>query len=608
MGDDWSNEFQILIQVENMNGKYYVMRSFLIILCIHCVALVHSQQRSYCNPVNIDYGYTPFERFSIQGKHRATADPVIVNFKDKLFLFSTNQEGYWYSDDMLHWNFVYRKFLLDDKYIHDLNAPAVWAMKDTLYVYGSTWELDFPIWKSVNPTEDEWEIAVDTLNVGAWDPAFFFEEEQNKLYLYWGSSNEFPLLGTEIQMHNLKTTGITRPIMQLHPEQRGWERFGEYNDNVFLSPFVEGAWLTKYKGMYYFQYSAPGTEFSGYADGVMVSDNPLEGFRYQKHNPFSYKPGGFARGAGHGATFQDKYGSYWHVATIFISVKNNFERRIGIWPAGFDDEDVMYCNTAFGDYPTFLPEFAQGRDFTEGLFTGWMLLNYSKPLLVSSTLGGFHANFAVDEDIRTYWSAETGEAGEWIQSDLGEISTIHAIQINYADQDAEFLGKTLGKKHQYVIYGSNDGNEWKLVSDKRQNQNDVPHDYIELENPVEFRYIKLVNHAMPTGKFAISGFRIFGKGPGAKPNKVENFVVLRAPVDEAGNRMASWMKWQQNTLADGYNIYFGKDPDKLYGSIMVYGTNEYYFTGMDKYDAYYFQIEAFNENGVSEKTEVMKVE
>jgi hypothetical protein len=44
---------------------------------------------------------------------------------------------------MLDWKFVQRKFLRDNKYTHDLNAPAVWAMKDTLYVFGSTWEQDF---------------------------------------------------------------------------------------------------------------------------------------------------------------------------------------------------------------------------------------------------------------------------------------------------------------------------------------------------------------------------------------------------------------------------------------------------------------------------------
>lgn len=581
---------------------------YLWILILFGSMSTFAQQKTYCNPINIDYGYTPFERFAENGKHRATADPVIVNFQNRLFLFSTNQEGYWHSDDMLNWKFVSRKFLLDDKYKHDLNAPAVWAMKDTLYVYGSTWELDFPIWKSTNPTVDDWEIAVDTLNVGAWDPAFHYDEDDNKLYLYWGSSNEYPLFGTEIRVNDLQTTGITRPIMRLHPEERGWERFGEYNDNVFLPPFTEGAWMTKHNGKYYFQYAAPGTEFSGYADGVMVSKNPLEGFRYQKHNPFSYKPGGFARGAGHGATFQDNYGNYWHVSTIFISVKNNFERRLGIWPAGFDKEDVMYCNTAFGDYPTFIPEFADGKDFTQGLFVGWMLLNYNKPVQVSSTLGGFESNYAVDEEIQTYWSAKTGNKGEWFQSDLGEISTIHAIQVNYADQDAEFLGKTLGKKHQYVIYGSNDMKNWKVVVDKSKNQSDVPHDYIELEKPVKFRYLKIENHHMPTGKFALSGFRVFGKGAGEKPATPENFVALRTAPDKEGNRMASWLKWKQSPLADGYNIYFGKDPDKLYGSIMVYGDLQYYFTGMDKFDAYYFQIEAFNENGISARSELIKAD
>ena len=584
-----------------------LLRFCFIGLYFLAIGGIWSQQKTYCNPINIDYGYTPFERFSTKGKHRTTADPVIVLFRDRLYLFSTNQEGYWHSEDMLHWEFVSRKFLRDDKYIHDLNAPAAWVMKDALYVYGSTWELDFPIWKSTDPVDNKWEIAVDVLNVGAWDPAFYYEEEEDRLYLYWGSSNEYPLLGTEIRTDDLQTTGETRPIMRLHPEDHGWERFGEYNDNTFLNPFVEGAWVTKHNGKYYFQYAAPGTEFSGYADGVLVSEQPLGGFRYQKHNPFSYKPGGFARGAGHGSTFQDKHGNYWHVSTMVISVKNNFERRLGIWPAGFDQEDVMFCNTAYGDYPTYIPEEAHGKDFSQGLFAGWMLLNFQKPVEVSSTLGGYKANYAVDENIKTYWSAQTANAGEWIQTDLGSPCTIHAIQINYADQDVEFMGKTLGKTHQYMTYGSNDGLEWQVVVDKSKHQADTPHDYVELVKPVQFRYLKLENISMPTGKFAISGFRVFGKGTGFVPDPVEDFVVLRSPIDKAGNRHVSWLKWKQNPLADGYHIFFGKDPEKLYGSMMVYSTNEYYFTGMDRTDAYYFQIEAFNENGISSRSEIVRI-
>ena len=62
-------------------------------------------------------------------------------------------------------------------------------------------------------------------------------------------------------------------------------------------------------------------------------------------------------------------------------------------------------------------------------------------------------NLSVDEDIKTYWSAKTANKGEYLISDLGEKSTINAIQINYADQDADIMGKpetTLG--HKYIIY------------------------------------------------------------------------------------------------------------------------------------------------------------
>ncbi|MET7037679.1 MULTISPECIES: discoidin domain-containing protein [Elizabethkingia] len=585
------------------------MKKILFGAAILSVFIANAQQKTYANPVNVDYGYTPIPNFATQGKHRATADPVIVTFKGKYFMFSTNQWGYWWSDDMLNWKFVSRKFLLPQHKVYDeLCAPAVFVMKDAMYVIGSTHNPDFPIWKSTDPTKDNWEIAVKEFKVGAWDPAFHYDEDTDKLYLYWGSSNAYPILGTEINTKTLQSEGYVKPLLGLEPSEHGWERFGEYNDNTFLPPFIEGAWMTKHNGKYYLQYGAPGTEFSGYGDGVYVSDKPLEGFTYQSHNPFSYKPGGFARGAGHGATFEDNYKNWWHISTIVISTKNNFERRMGIWPAGFDKDDVMYTNTAYGDYPTYLPQYAQGKDFSKGLFAGWMLLNYQKPVQVSSTLGGFQPNLAVDEDIKTYWSAKTGNAGEWYQTDLGDISTVNAIQINYADQDAEFLGKTLNKMHQYKIYASNDGKSWKTIVDKSKNQKDVPHDYVELETPVKARFLKMENLKMPTGKFALSGFRVFGKGTGEKPSAVENFVALRAEPRKNADRRSVWFKWKQNDLADGYVIYFGKSPDKLYGSIMVYGKNEYYFTGADKSDAYYFQIEAFNANGISDRTPIMKSE
>ncbi len=571
--------------------------SAFVILSVH-FTLNAQDQKTYCNPVNIDYGYTPIPDFTAGGRHRTTADPAIVKYKNLYFLFSTNQWGYWWSDDMLKWNYISHRFLRPwNEGYDDLTAPAVGIIGDTMLVFGSTYTRNFTLWMSTDPKNNKWKPLVDSFSIGGWDPAFF-TDDNGKFYMYNGSSNRYPIYGIELNRKTMQPVGTRKELLLLDSWRYGWQRFGEHMDNTYLDPFIEGAWMTKNNGRYYLQFAAPGTEFSGYADGVAVGENPLDPFTPQSM-PFSFKPGGFARGAGHGSTYQDHWNNYWHVSTISISVKNNFERRIGIWPAGFDKDGVMYCNQAFGDYPTYLPDGAE--DHLQSRFTGWMLLNYNKPVTVSSTYGGYDPNNAVDENIKTYWCASSANEGEWIQTDLGAVSTVRAIQINYADQDAEFLGKSSGVFHRYKIFESTDGKTWNLLVDKSRNNTDVPHDYVELTTPVKTRYLKLVNIHMPTGKFAISGFRIFGKGPGEIPSAVKGFVVLRTEKDER----SAWIKWIMVDDAFAYNIYMGTAPDKLYNCIMVYDANEYWLKTMDKEKPYYFAIEAINENGVSERTMVM---
>ena len=568
---------------------------FLLVILLACLG-GHAQQKTYCNPINLDYGYTPIPNFAEWGRHRATADPVIVNYKGDYFLFSTNQWGYWWSSDLFTWKFISRKFLRPwNKGYDELCAPAVGILGDTMIVFGSTYTRNFTIWMSTDPKSDQWKPLVDSFAIGGWDPAFFTDDD-GKLYMYNGSSNAYPLYGIQLDRKTLQPIGTRTELYLLQPWRFGWQRFGEYMDNTFLDPFIEGAWMTKHNGKYYLQYGAPGTEFSGYADGVVVGDSALGPFDRPQSDPLSFHPGGFARGAGHGSTFTDRAGNLWHVSTITIGVKNSFERRLGLWPAGFDKDGVMYMNAAYGDYPHYLHD---------GSFTGWMLLNYKKPVLVSSTLSPAHPpNDAVDEDIKTYWSAATGNTGEWIETDLGAVSTVNAIQINYADQDAEFLGKQTNIFHQYRVLCSADGKKWQTLVDKTHNTTDIPHDYVELPTPAKTRYLRLENIHMPTGKFAISGLRVFGKSTDPAPDTVKQLIVLRTPKD----KRSAWIKWQPVNNAYAYNIYFGTAPDKLYNSILVYDANDYWFKVMDKEKSYYFAIESLNANGVSPRTAVVKVD
>ena len=608
-----------------------ILKIFLF-LFVYCFLIpgnsAKAQQKTYCNPVNIDYGYTPIPNFTQWGRHRATADPVIVNYKGDFYLFSTNQWGYWWSSNMSNWNFISKKFLRpwNTGTYDELCAPAVGIIGDTMIVFGSTYTSKFTIWMSTNPKANDWKPLVDSFDIGGWDPSFFTDDD-GRLYMYNGSSNRFPLYGIELNRKTFQPIGTRKEMYLLEPDRYGWQRFGEHMDNTFLDPFLEGAHMTKHNGKYYMQYGAPGTEFSGYADGVVVGKSPLGSF-FPQSDPVSMKLGGFARGAGHGATFQDNNNNWWHVSTIMLSVKNNFERRIGIWPAGFDKDDLMWCNTAFGDYPHWLPDWQntlkrlpKQAPNSEGIFSsnsisinpplhgggtiefpGWMLLNYKKSVLVSSTLGGYQANNANDENFKTYWSAATGNKGEWIQTDLGNISTVNAVQINYADQDAEFLGKQTNIYHQYKLYYSADGKKWTVLVDKSNNKTDVPHEYVELEKPVQARFIKLENIHMPTGKFAISGLRVFGNGNGPLPDTVKHFMALRTEKDTR----SAWLKWNPVDNAFAYNIYYGTEENKLYNCIMVHDVNEYWFKGMDRERVYYFSIEAVNENGVSRKSKILR--
>ncbi len=582
--------------------------SFLLFAGISLSAF--TQQKTYCNPINVDYGYTPIPNFSEWGRHRATADPVIVNYKGDYYLFSTNQWGYWWSNDMLNWKFISRKFLRPwNKGYDELCAPAVGIIGDTMIVVGSTYTNNFTIWMSTDPKKNEWKPLVDSFDIGGWDPSFFTDDD-GRLYMYNGSSNKFPMYGVELNRSTLQPMGTRKEMYLLEPWRFGWQRFGEHMDNTFLDPFIEGSHMTKHNGVYYLQYGAPGTEFSGYADGLLTGTSPLGPFEAVS-DPLSIKLGGFVRGAGHGATFTDNFNHYWHVSTTVLSVKNTFERRLGIWPAGFDKDGRMFCNTTFGDYPHYIPgagytETEYGKNGKSPYFTGWMLLNYNKPVQVSSTLGGYHGNLAVDELIKTYWSAATGNKGEWIQTDLGNISTVNAVQINYADQDVDSnrLGKWNNQYHQYKLYYSTDGKKWVLLIDKSDNKTDIPHEYVELEKPVQARFLRLENIHMPTGKFAISGFRVFGNGNGEKPSPVEGFIVLRTEKD----KRSAFIKWRTVDNAFAYNIYYGTEPDKLYTSIMIHSNNEYWMKAMDSQKPYYYCIEAVNENGTSVRSKIIKVE
>jgi xylan 1,4-beta-xylosidase len=445
----------------------------------------------------------------------------------------------------------------------------------------------------------------DHVQPGPWDPALF-KDDDGRWYLYWGSSNTFPLYGIELDMREVDSKqrihyiGKPRALIALEPKRHGWERFGQDHSGENQHTYIEGAWMTKHAGRYYLQYGAPGTEYNVYATGTYVSDKPLGPFEYAPYNPVGYKPGGFVHGAGHGNTFQDEYGNWWNTGTPWIGHNWNFERRIALFPAAFSDDGQMSVNTRFADFPHYMPT-GKVTD-ADSLFSGWMLLSYRKKATASSVLGPepdkFAAAHAADENPRTFWVAAANEAGQTLTLDLGARKTLRAVQVNFADYLSGRYADAPDIYTEFTLESSLDGKRWQTLASTGSERRDRPNAYFQLPTAVSARYVRYVHGHVGAAHLAISDLRVFGDAGGAAPRAPAGVKVVRPEP-----RMMT-ISWRPVPGAVGYNVRWGIKPDRLNLCYQVFADSMHHGASLDLRALsagvdYYVAVEAFNENGVS---------
>ncbi|WP_370226771.1 family 43 glycosylhydrolase [Mesoflavibacter sp.] len=575
--------------------------------------------QTYINPLDIDYTYMVYNSARNQS-YRSGADPAVIEFNGEYYMFVTRSFGYWHSTDLVNWTFIKPQ----QWFFEGSNAPTAFNYKDSLVYFAGDPAGYGSILYTDDPKKGLWSPTASISN-NIQDSELFIDDD-GKSYLYWGSSNVHPI---RVKMLNkddrFLETGVRKELINLDEEKHGWERFGENNFHPTLKEgYMEGASMTKHNGKYYLQYAAPGTQFNVYADGVYVGDSPLGPFTYMKNNPMSFKPGGFTNGAGHGITVKQTNGQYWHFATMALASNAQWERRLCMFPTYFDDDGLMYSNTSYGDYP----RYGANHPTKAGQHNGWMLLSYKGNVTVSSSLqqimkftsnddevevkeiptetnaeGQITSKVLTDENPKTFWVAEANDDKQWITIELLNEGTVHAIQLNYHDHESGIYTRVEGLKHQFIIETSEDGKNWKTVVDRSKSDIDAPNAYLVLDKPVKAKYVRYNNIKVPGNNFAMSEVRVFGLGLGEAPNKVSNFKINR----EKDRRDISF-SWNKVEGAQGYNIRWGIAPNKLYQSWQVYDTNSHFMRCLDRDTPYYFTIEAYNENGISEQTETIYVE
>ncbi len=601
-----------------------------------------------CNPMNLPYKYNfvqsnlPFLGDGKMAVFREAADPRLAYFKGKYYLFPSMTAGFFVSDDLYDWTYHALSAPIP---IFDY-APDVRPVGDWLYFCASRRSEVCHFYRTKDPVSEPFEEITGTF--AFWDPDLFLDDD-GRLYLYWGCSNITPIWGVELDPETMKPLTERRVMFRMDNKRRGYERIGDdhispkagvdieaaaeelYRKLMQMpedmrekegltseekvrvlargfagdDPYIEGAFMTKHDGKYYLQYAFPATQNNVYGDAVLIAEHPLGPFTIAKNNPFSYKPGGFANGAGHGSTIQDAHGHYWHTSSMTISVNHEMERRLGLWKAGFDEDGELYCDQRYGDWPTAMDaEPFEKPDF--------MLLSYGKPVAVSSGCG---AEKITDESIRTWWRAETGH-DEWAQVDLGRVMDVRAVQINFADQgidekipegadhlEAQEIRDIDREKRvtRWLLEGSADGKDYFIVADKRQAETNLGNDFIVEQAGWLVRYLRLTVKEMPfRQQVAVSGLRVFGLGHGALPQAASRVQAVRV------NDLDMEVRWLPDD-AVGHNILWGYAPDKLYHSYMVLGRDRQRIGALIQGQPVWVRVDSFNESGITEGN-VMPVE
>ncbi len=550
------------------------------------------KKRTICNPVNISYQYQ-HDFYS-----RESADPAVVVYEGKYFLFASHGSGYWVSEDLADWRFIY----VDPEKQPEFNlfAPGVCVVGKTMYIThsqgGSILKTDDPL----DPTS--W---VDIGKPYDWfDPAFFLDDD-GFVYVYEGLSRYAPIHVSKLDPNNDMKL-VEGPVYCCESDvwNRGFERFGDNNEIGGELPYVEGAWMNKYNGKYYLTYAAPDTKYSSYADGCFVGDGPMGPFTYCENSPVAWKNSGFLRGAGHGCLFEDLKGNWWKMDTVSISVNHEYERRLILLPAKFGEDGLLYTNAVRSDYPMYVP--TENDDPFNDMGPDWNLLSYGKKASASSTLGDNKApSLAFDENSKTWWSAESGNPGEWLQVDLGDAMTVHGLQVNFADQDIRNVGgRNSTCTYRYKIEASVDGESFVTLVDKSDNVEDYSHDYYELDEAQRIRYVRLTNmgETPAGGKFAVSGLRVFGYGGGEAPSAVKSVSVERLEDERMMN--VSWGKVEN---AEGYMIRFGINPDELNIHYNIKEEASITLKCLNRGVDYYLTVDAYNENGTARGAELVKI-
>lgn len=396
-------------------------------------------------------------------------------------------------------------------------APTVAVHNNRFYLVGNL----TPLYVADDPLGPFTElgsfrtVAGEPLQV--LDP-MIFPDDDGRLYLYWGLSDP-GIFGAELDPAD-PCQLLTEPrfLFAFNPEHE-WERFGEWNENKYTSS-IEGPWMAKVNGVYYLTYCGPGTVYSTYAMGTYTCSYPLGEFTYAARNPILSNKHGLIKGPGHGCIVAGPGETLWAFYTICVCYEHKFERRIGVDPAGIDENGNLYV---LG--PSEIPQHAPGVLPSPQLNnnTGWSPLTFCNPRQATSCVEGRNPVYAFDDSLLTWWQPSPEDRERELTVDFRALFEVRAFRIMWRDVQLDYDNDLLPGPFGYIIevlaelppeqsveQPPKQPLHWVPVIDKSDNDTDLLIDYLEIAG-IQARSARLKIISTPPGiEPGVVNFTAFG--------------------------------------------------------------------------------------------------
>jgi hypothetical protein len=466
------------------------------------------QEKRYVNPLSIE-------------DSRSVADPTVLPFQGKYYLFLSGGIV-WVSADLVTWRHEHVTMPSGQR---TPSAPNVFEYKGWVYLSGN----NTGFFKAPNPL-GPWTYIGDIKDASGksmrlFDPMTFVDTDGH-VYMYYSGMHVDGIWGVELDGNDLTHfRGAPVKLIKFDPLHK-WERYGDNNEGTHVS-WLEAPWMTKHKGKYYLQYSAPGTEWKTYSVGVYTSTSPLGGFVCAPRNPMLVHHNGLINGTGHHTVVEGPDGKLWAFYTILFRNWSSFDRRVGMDPVDFDSQGNIYVDGPSEEPRAVLNPTAPSQSIAVSINR----YTYA----ASSAAPGRDPQYAFDSNVRTWWEPAEGDAKPWLMLDLGSrnpddpnqeflIDSARVIfdaaphrpasgEIHVEGHDRRWFGEPPGapSPYRYRLETSLDGKEFRTVVDRTANEHAATIEFDDFR-PVRCRFVRLTVPGIPAeAPLAVLEFTVFGK-------------------------------------------------------------------------------------------------